>query len=70
MQKRILCLFMLVFLLAASATSAGEETPTGVLPYWVDASQASSLWIETPFPRQEEPPPEVPAASRFLIVRL
>ncbi|MCP4660206.1 MAG: hypothetical protein GY856_32800 [bacterium] len=70
MQKWILCFFMIVPVLVGSVTSAGEETPTGVLPNWVDASQAASLWIETPFPQREEFPLEISPASRFLIVKL
>lgn len=61
-------LIALTFLAGAPTSAAGEAT--GVLPLWVDASQAASLWVETPFPPQEEFPLAVTPESRFLIIRL
>lgn len=60
----------LAITLAASPAASGSEEATGVLPLWVDAGQAADLWIETCFPRQEEFPLQLPAAARYLIVKL
>lgn len=70
MNRVILWLFLVVSFLAYPAVSIGEEIPTDVLPNWVDASQAASIWIETPFPRQAEFPLEISPTSRFLIIQL
>ncbi|MCP4201652.1 MAG: hypothetical protein GY769_06935 [bacterium] len=68
MRRAILRLFLVILLiLVSSVPSRGEE---GLLPRWVDESQASSLWIEIPFPGRDESALELTAANRFLIVKL
>ncbi len=62
-------LLIALTLLAGPRVSAAGDA-TGVLPLWVDASQAASVWIETRFPPAEEFPLTVSPESRFLIIRL
>jgi hypothetical protein len=58
---------LLVSILAVLPPAIGAET-NGVLPEWVDAGQAGSIWVEASFVPGQEPHQVVTAASRFLVI--
>ncbi len=65
-----LCILTLALAPFAAEGATTESRSTGVLPLWVDAGQAASVWLETRFPGDEEFPLRVPATARYLIVKL
>ncbi|MEM7352945.1 MAG: hypothetical protein AAF657_19265 [Acidobacteriota bacterium] len=59
---------ILLFFFNFGSTAAADDA--GLLPRWVDDSQAASVWVETVFPQQAEFPLPVTGVSRYLIVEL